>query len=403
MKISLIAYSSHLHFVPERKQIALPADEKMPAGASHRLLVINRSEMRVKMIVNDAESREHKRFSAVSRAIQSILIPTLIVLVVIMMIQIKHLQGTARVINYAGLVRGATQRLVKLEIIGIHDDELVQYLDDILEDLKYDGDSYGLVSLEDVNYQGKLDSMIDYWEKLKKEIKKARDCDYEATDIVAMSETYFGLADETVSAAEAYSDKAAKQMRLVELLSVVDMLILFLLIIEQSLSSMRIIRKNRILEQKAYIDVHTGLPNKSKCEELFSDMSFITEPTACLMFDLNNLKSANDTLGHSAGDQLIASFARVLRNVIPAKDFVGRYGGDEFVVILYDITENTVNSLLTQLHNEVMQFNRCGNNIPISYAQGWAVSTDYTDCTLRTLFDKADHFMYTNKVKVKSK
>lgn len=319
-----------------------------------------------------------------------------------MMIQIKHLQGTARVINYAGLVRGATQRLMKLEITGIHDDELVQYLDDILEDLKYDDGSYGLVSLEDANYQGKLDSLIDYWRKLKKEIKKARDCGYEATDIVAMSETYFWLADEVVSAAEAYSDKAAKQMRLVEILSVVDMLILFLLITEQSLSSMRIIRKNRILEQKAYIDVHTGLPNKSKCEELFSDMSFITEPTACLMFDLNNLKSANDTLGHSAGDQLIASFARVLRNVIPAKDFVGRYGGDEFVVILYNSTENTVKSLLTQLHNEVMQFNRCGNNIPISYAQGWAVSTDYTDCTLRALFDKADQFMYTNKVRVKS-
>ena len=345
--------------------------------------------MRVKMLINDAESREHKRFSAVSRAIQSILISTLIVLVVIMVIQIKHLQGTARVINYAGLVRGATQRLVKLEIVGVHDNELVQYLDDILEDLKYDGGSYGLASLKDANYQGRLDSLIDYWGKLKKEIRDARDCGYEATDIVAMSETY--------------SNKEAKQMRLVEILSAVDMLILFLLITEQSLSSMRISRKNRILEQKAYIDVHTGLPNKSRCEELFSDMSFIKEPTACLMFDLNNLKNANDTLGHSAGDQLIASFARVLRNVIPAKDFVGRYGGDEFVVILYDITENTVNSLLTQLHNEVMQFNRCGNNIPISYAQGWAVSTDYTDCTLRTLFDKADHFMYTNKVKVKSK
>ena len=354
------------------------------------------------MIVNDVESRAHKRFSAVSRVIQSILISALIVLVVMMMIQIKHLQGTARVINYAGLVRGATQRLVKFEIIGIHDDELVQYLDDVLEDLKYDDGSYGLVSLKDANYQGKLDRLIDYWEKLKKEIRKARDCGYEATDIVAMSETYFRLADEVVSAAEAYSNKAAKTMRLVELLSTVDMLILFLLIIEQSLSSMRIIRKNRILEQKAYIDVHTGIPNKSKCEELFSDMSFITEPTACLMFDLNNLKSANDTLGHSAGDQLIASFARVLRNVIPAKDFVGRYGGDEFVVILYNIGENTVNNVLTQLHNEIMQFNRCGNNIPISYAQGWAVSTDYTDWTLRTLFDKADHFMYTNKVRVKS-
>ena len=119
------------------------------------------------MLINDAESREHKRFSAVSRVIQSILISTLIVLVVIMVIQIKHLQGTARVINYAGLVRGATQRLVKLEIIGIHDDELVQYLDDILEDLKYDGDSYGLVSLEDVNYQGKLDRSEEHTSELQ--------------------------------------------------------------------------------------------------------------------------------------------------------------------------------------------------------------------------------------------
>lgn len=148
----------------------MPADEKPPARAVHRLIVINRSEMRVKMLINDAESREHKRFSAVSRVIQSILISALIVLVVIMVIQIKHLQGTARVINYAGLVRGATQRLVKLEIIGVHDDEFVQYLDDILEDLKYDDGSYGLVRLEDANYQGKLDSLIDYWEKLKKRL-----------------------------------------------------------------------------------------------------------------------------------------------------------------------------------------------------------------------------------------
>lgn len=354
------------------------------------------------MSVNDAESREHKRFRAVSRVLQSILISLLIVLVIIMMIQIDHLQGTARVINYAGLVRGATQRLVKLEITGSQNDELVQYLDDILTDLKYEDGNYDLVSIDDINYQKKLDSLIRYWARLKRQIQKVRTDGYEATDIVSMSETYFELADETVFAAEVYSDKIAKQIRLLEILSAIDMVILFVLIVEQSVSAMRISRKNKILEQKAYIDVHTGLPNKSKCEELFGDMSFIEEPTACLMFDLNNLKNANDTLGHSAGDQLIASFARVLRNVVPAKDFVGRYGGDEFVVILYHIDEDTVNNLLTQLHDEVIQFNSYGKNIPISYAQGWAVSTDYTDCTLRTLFDKADHFMYMNKERVKS-
>ena len=205
-----------------------------------------------------------------------------------------------------------------------------------------------------------------------------------------------------MSAAEVYSDGIAKRIGALEIASAFDMLVLFVLIVEQSVSAMRISRKNKMLEQKAYLDVHTGLPNKSKCEELFSDMSFVKEPTACLMFDLNNLKNANDTLGHSAGDQLIASFAKVLRNVVPAKDFVGRYGGDEFVAVLYDIGESTVNDVLTELHDEVIQFNSYGKNIPISYAQGWAVSTDYRECTLRTLFDKADYFMYMNKQRVKS-
>lgn len=51
-----------------------------------------------------------------------------------MMIQISRLQGTARVINYAGLVRGATQREVKLEITGNQNEELIKYLDDIFLD-----------------------------------------------------------------------------------------------------------------------------------------------------------------------------------------------------------------------------------------------------------------------------
>ena len=76
---------------------------------------------------------------------QSVLIFVLVVLVVIMMIQIDRLQGTARVINYAGLVRGATQREVKLEIAGSENDELIEYLDDILSGLKYQDGHYDLL------------------------------------------------------------------------------------------------------------------------------------------------------------------------------------------------------------------------------------------------------------------
>ena len=187
-----------------------------------------------------------------------------------------------------------------------------------------------------------------------------------------------------------------------EIVSAIDMFILFCLVLEQMISGMRIVKKNKILEQRAYLDVHTGLPNKSRCEELLHDMRLITEPVACVMFDLNNLKKANDTMGHSAGDQQIANFARILRKVVPAKDFVGRYGGDEFIAVIYDTDKEHVQEILNQLQEEVEQFNVNRKSIPISFAQGWGISTDYKECTLRTLFDKADYYMYENKQKTKA-
>ena len=78
-----------------------------------------------------------KHIKTINTVIESCLIVILIVLVAIMMVLIGKLQGTARVINYTGLVRGATQREVKLEITGNPNDELINYLDGILEDLKY--------------------------------------------------------------------------------------------------------------------------------------------------------------------------------------------------------------------------------------------------------------------------
>lgn len=350
----------------------------------------------------DAESKQHKKWRTVSTIIQSCLIVILIVLVGMMMFEIEHLQGTARVINYAGLVRGATQREMKLEMSGCQNDELIQYLDDILSGLKYEDGNYDLISLDDKEYQKKLDEQIHYWADLKEEIQKVRDVGYQRTNIVDMSEKYFHLADETVSAAENYSEKMAKDIRVLEIVSAIDMFILFCIVLEQMISGVRIAKKNKILEQRAYLDVHTGLPNKSKCEELLHDMRLITEPVACVMFDLNNLKKANDTMGHSAGDQLIANFARILRNVVPAKDFVGRYGGDEFIAVIYDTDKEHVQEILNQLQEEVDQFNMNRKSIPISFAQGCGISTDYKECTLRTLFDKADYYMYENKQKTKA-
>ena len=321
----------------------------------------------------------------------------LVVLIIFMMIQISRLQGTARVINYAGLVRGATQREVKLEITGNQNEELIKYLDDIFLGLRYQDGHYDLVKLNDEEYLEKLQIQSDYWEKLKKEIEAVRNKGYENTDIVNMSEIYFTMADETVSAAESYSEKIAIKIRTIELLSTLDMLSLVILVIMQTLRAMQMAMQNRLLEQKAFIDAYTGLPNKNACNEILNKKDIITDPTACIMFDLNNLKIINDTKGHSKGDQLILNFARFLRNIIPKEAFVGRYGGDEFMVVIYNTSKTEIEDILKQLSREKDSLNSRGNDMPIDYACGWAISDADGECTIQMLLDKADYYMYENK------
>ena len=343
-----------------------------------------------------------KRWRTFATIIQSILIIAMMVLVASMIFQINCLQGTARVINYAGLVRGATQRAVKLEIVGQGNDDLIIYLDEILNGLKYESGKYNLVSLKDEVYQNDLDLQMEYWKQLKAEIYRVRAYGYESTDFVDMSEEYFKMADETVSAAEKYSESIATVIRHLEIATAVDITILILIMLARSLEAVRMRHRNHQLEQKAFTDQHTGLPNKGRCEEFFYDTELMQKPVACMVFDLNNLKIANDTLGHSVGDQLIVNFARLLRNAVPSPNFVGRYGGDEFMAVIYDASRPEIETILNQLQKDVQEFNRLhhggGQFVEVSYACGWALSSEFPNCSFRVLFDRADKNMYENKI-----
>ena len=127
------------------------------------------------------KGQSDKKSKNIIGIIQSCLILVLVILIIFMMIQISWLQGTARVINYAGLVRGATQREVKLEITENRNEELMKYLDDILSGLRYQDGHYELVKLYDKEYQEKLKIQSDYWEKLKTEIEAVRSVGYDFT------------------------------------------------------------------------------------------------------------------------------------------------------------------------------------------------------------------------------
>ncbi len=154
--------------------------------------------------------------------------------------------------------------------------------------------------------------------------------------------------------------------------------------------------KEERLEEKAYIDIHTGLPNKSKCHEMIKGVNFSNSKSAVIMFDLNYLKKVNDTLGHVAGDTLIQNFANLLREELPQNYFIGRFGGDEFIAIVNGVEESQIESDLIRLSEKIHKFNEFSYQIPISYAYGYAVSLNEGEC-LQTLLKRADENMYICK------
>ncbi|HEY7407648.1 MAG TPA: diguanylate cyclase [Gemmatimonadaceae bacterium] len=95
---------------------------------------------------------------------------------------------------------------------------------------------------------------------------------------------------------------------------------------------------NEELRRVAVTDGLTGLHNRRNVEsllhEMFEHSVRLHEPLACVMFDLDHFKSVNDTYGHQAGDAVLQQLAEILKASAREIDKVGRYGGEEFIVLL---------------------------------------------------------------------
>jgi len=337
----------------------------------------------------------------IGKVIQSAAMFVLFVLIIIMMSYINDIQGTARVVNYAGLVRGATQRMVKLEIAGIADDAKIEELDCYLAGIGNGSEVLGLIYVEDAKYQARIADLNRVWKALKKEIYKVRQDGYANTDIVNISEVYFGIADDVVGLAENYSESCAKKIRNLEIAIIILIIILTAQLLQYAWQAAQMLKANSRLKKEVYLDRQTGLPNKAKCLELLEAEDLLTEPTCVFMFDLNNLKYVNDNFGHETGDALILTFALMLRENIPEKYFVGRYGGDEFIAIVTGEDSLLPTNIAHTVQDSITLYNASGADIPISYAVGYAGTDENPNATMKLLLAEADRYMYINKKETK--
>lgn len=347
--------------------------------------------------------KNSKKLTYISRAALMILTCVLIILFFGIMSLVSRIQGTARVVNYAGLVRGKTQRIIKLENAGQPQDGMIADIDAFIEGLRYGSRDLDLVRLNDTDFQNKMTDLAGQFEELKNEIQKVREQGYEHTQIIEKSETFFNTCDEATGFAERYSQKKATDLSHLENIVVADIVGLLMIIGWELVKALRYAAQNAALRKKVYLDEATGLPNKNKCEELLNAPEPVSEnaPVAVCVFDLNNLRTINNNLGHDKGDEYIRSFAQQLRLAVPEEHFVGRDGGDEFLALLHGLNHEETNTCLRQVRESIAKYSEKHPEMPISYAVGYALSTDFEGTTMRELFRLADKNMYVDKNRAK--
>ncbi len=152
--------------------------------------------------------------------------------------------------------------------------------------------------------------------------------------------------------------------------------------------------------QDAEVDKLTGLLNKATFERMCRGK--ITENkmgtfTTLIVIDLDHFKEVNDTLGHQAGDAVLHDFGEVLRKLFRPTDLVGRFGGDEFVVLLNDIPGKEIAIQKAKRIVEAACATRTGSDtVKISASIGMA-STPQHGLDYDTLFSVADKAVYSVK------
>ena len=325
--------------------------------------------------------------------VQAILILFLVFFIILQFANVKTMLECAKVINYAGLIRGGSQQLVKLELAEYKSDPLITKIDTIFESLENGGGAYNLMKVKDRIFQINVRNTIEYWKILKKQIKIFRETGKESTILLQMSETFFSMTDNIVFATQGVFEKLSTKQNILELILILIIAANLMILGKQALDGIE-------FSKMAFTDKHTKLPNKSRCEEFLNDTTPLDKNTGFIMLDLNYLKKVNDTLGHAAGDAMILNFATTVRKSVPPQHFVGRYGGDEFICILKNVQANDIPDIIGNLNAEMERFNEFSNQIDISFSYGYDFSGNYAECTMRTLLEQADRNMYEVKKKM---
>lgn len=151
------------------------------------------------------------------------------------------------------------------------------------------------------------------------------------------------------------------------------------------------------LRSVAEIDSLTQLPNRYCYNEFLKKTPEENKSACVFLFDINNLKYTNDTYGHDKGDELIRNASSCIKDcfLIEEKKNCYRIGGDEFVAIIENISED-------EIDDYIQSFNKKQKELNVSIAIGYAYANNIAEYGYEKLIIRADKNMYKNKKEYKN-
>jgi diguanylate cyclase (GGDEF)-like protein len=154
--------------------------------------------------------------------------------------------------------------------------------------------------------------------------------------------------------------------------------------------------------RKALTDAVTGLYNRNYWEQIISGATFQprTQNFSLILIDVDNLKEINDTYGHTAGDKAIETVGQAIKKCIREEDAGLRYGGDEFIILLFNQNKKAAYRVIERIRREISEL-AAGQGMNIQISAGVA----YYDClqNMGDIIKMADRDLYKEKRVKKSK
>jgi diguanylate cyclase (GGDEF)-like protein len=154
------------------------------------------------------------------------------------------------------------------------------------------------------------------------------------------------------------------------------------------------------LEVLARMDPLTEALNRHAFYSLVEDRPEPPADGVCgcvVVVDIDDLKPINDTVGHTAGDSVIRAVAGSIRSIIRAGDLLFRWGGDEFLILLFGISEHDARARIEGLNHKLAMFLIPGTTDPIKISVSFGIAAFDKVAGIEAAIDGADAEMYASK------